>query len=459
MDITATPTRTTTDASGAGTVQRSGRTRRTTIAAIGVLAIAVAAPAIAPAQASAASAPAATHPVLKQGMTAGAVKVVQKALGVSQTSYFGTVTLAAVKKYQAAKDLPTTGIVGPLTWAALVADGKAPETLAANLWPSGTTPPGVPPSPSPKPSASASASASPSATPKASASPSATGTRGPNNIEVDVAKLPKLRKGMTSAYVATVQGGLDVAPTGYFGTLTLAAVMKFQEESGIAASGVVGRQTWEGLVKRGGLKFPDSAGTPPAPGTGIPSSLDTNMPLGWKSFQIWGGNSHLHPDTLRMGQYAMAKFGSMFYGIGGWRADGGVSADHPNGEALDMMVKDWRSATGKANGDAVAWFFQKYYREFGIYYIIWRQRIWNASFEKPGSHPSTWRMMSDRGNPTDNHMDHVHISTWGRKNSKLNAPADFWAQVDAQVEAKRKRVAARKARAAAKAATVAKAAQ
>ncbi len=466
------------------------RVRSGTAVAVGVLAMAVAAPALTPAHAATVAATTAAHPVLKRGMTAGAVAVVQKALGVRTTSYFGSETLAAVKKYQAAKGLPTTGIVGPQTWAALVADKKAPALLAARLWPKGTSPaspspsasatpkPTVSPKPtatpkptvSPKPTATPKPSASPkpSATPKPTVSPkpsasptpsatptpnpSATASRGPNNVEVDLAKLPKLRQGMTSAYVATVQDALSVAPTGYFGTLTLAAVKQYQADAGMAVTGVVGKPTWASLIKRGGLRFPDGVGTPPAPGDTVPTTLDMNLPVGWKSYQIWGGNAKLHPDTLRMGQYAMAKFGSMFYGIGGWRADGGVSPDHPNGEALDMMVKDWKSATGKANGDAVAWFFQKYHREFGIYYIIWRQRIWNASFEKPGSHPSTWRMMSDRGNPTDNHMDHVHISTWGHKNPKLNAPADLWAQVDRAIEAKRKRIAARKAKAAAKAA-------
>jgi hypothetical protein len=38
-----------------------------------------------------------------------------------------------------------------------------------------------------------------------------------------------------------------------------------------------------------------------------------------------------------------------------------------------------------------------------ITYIIWYQRIWSTN--SPG-----WRKMADRGSPTANHMDHVHIS-------------------------------------------------
>ena len=41
--------------------------------------------------------------------------------------------------------------------------------------------------------------------------------------------------------------------------------------------------------------------------------------------------------------------------------------------------------------------------ELNIKYVIWQQRSW-----KPER--GTWRLMADRGSPTQNHMDHVHIS-------------------------------------------------
>ena len=35
-------------------------------------------------------------------------------------------------------------------------------------------------------------------------------------------------------------------------------------------------------------------------------------------------------------------------------------------------------------------------------YVIWRQRYW-----EPGG---SWEPMEDRGSPTANHMDHVHVT-------------------------------------------------
>ena len=45
--------------------------------------------------------------------------------------------------------------------------------------------------------------------------------------------------------------------------------------------------------------------------------------------------------------------------------------------------------------------------KLGIEYIIYRQRIW-----RPATSPG-WRGMSDRGGVTANHMDHVHVTTYG----------------------------------------------
>ena len=56
---------------------------------------------------------------LSQGMTSNDVKLLQEKLGVINTSYFGPLTLAAVKTFQGSNSIPTTGYVGPMTRAAL----------------------------------------------------------------------------------------------------------------------------------------------------------------------------------------------------------------------------------------------------------------------------------------------------------------------------------------------------
>jgi uncharacterized protein YgiM (DUF1202 family) len=87
----------------------------------------------------------------------------------------------------------------------------------------------------------------------------------------------------------------------------------------------------------------------------------------------------------------------------GWRASSDYSSDHPNGRAVDVMIPDWKSASGKALGKSVAKYFITNYSGYRISYIIWRQRTWTPA-------RGTWKKMEDRGSPTANHKDHVHLS-------------------------------------------------
>ena len=79
----------------------------------------------------------------------------------------------------------------------------------------------------------------------------------------------------------------------------------------------------------------------------------------------------------------------------GGRRPGSGSSDHYTGEAVDIMI------TG-STGDRIAEYLIKNQGALNVKYVIWEQRIWN-----PGS---GWESMSDRGSPTDNHFDHVHVS-------------------------------------------------
>lgn len=79
---------------------------------------------------------------LKYGMTSNDVKNLQIVLGVTpQSGYFGPLTLAAVKNYQASKGIITTGYVGPLTRQALNAQYCVPPapTTTTTVAPETTT--------------------------------------------------------------------------------------------------------------------------------------------------------------------------------------------------------------------------------------------------------------------------------------------------------------------------------
>jgi hypothetical protein len=82
---------------------------------------------------------------------------------------------------------------------------------------------------------------------------------------------------------------------------------------------------------------------------------------------------------------------------GGWAARG----EHASGKALDIMTSD------VALGDAIAAFLQQHAAELHLYDILWQQHIWTPVRSAEG-----WRPFADRGSPTANHMDHVHVSVY-----------------------------------------------
>ncbi|HEX8866998.1 MAG TPA: hypothetical protein VF821_15170 [Lentzea sp.] len=97
------------------------------------------------------------------------------------------------------------------------------------------------------------------------------------------------------------------------------------------------------------------------------------------------------PHAAQVGHHLKGKFAVT--DIGGAAGRGG-SGDHPLGLALDFMVD---TSTGNALADYVL----ANRKAFGVTYVIWRQRYNDGS---------GWSAMEDRGSPTANHMDHVHVS-------------------------------------------------
>jgi len=82
---------------------------------------------------------------------------------------------------------------------------------------------------------------------------------------------------------------------------------------------------------------------------------------------------------------------------------GGYSphGEHADGRAVDFMITD------SGTGQAVADFVQANASALHVRDIIWEQHIWTPERASEG-----WRYMSDRGSPTANHMDHVHVAVY-----------------------------------------------
>jgi hypothetical protein len=81
---------------------------------------------------------------------------------------------------------------------------------------------------------------------------------------------------------------------------------------------------------------------------------------------------------------------------GGYDAHG----EHIDGRAIDFM-------TDSALGQAVADYLLANAGTLGVRDIIWAQHIWT-----PEQSSSGWRPMEDRGSPTANHYDHVHVAVF-----------------------------------------------
>lgn len=90
----------------------------------------------------------------------------------------------------------------------------------------------------------------------------------------------------------------------------------------------------------------------------------------------------------------------------GYRNDPG--SDHGTGNALDIMIPNYKTASGKALGQQIAEWARANQKLYGINYVIWNQRIWSVGRASEG-----WRLMADRGGDSANHKNHVHITVYG----------------------------------------------
>lgn len=121
------------------------------------------------------------------------------------------------------------------------------------------------------------------------------------------------------------------------------------------------------------------------------------------------GETGLKPAALRTMRCAHKAFPQVrtIYGVG----ERGGPSDHGSGQAVDLMIEDYRSAAGKAVGDKAAAWAVAHAKELGISYVIWDARIWNVRRADEGWRPYT----RYAGASDDNllHKNHVHVSVTG----------------------------------------------
>lgn len=116
-----------------------------------------------------------------------------------------------------------------------------------------------------------------------------------------------------------------------------------------------------------------------------------------------GSETNWQVDSVRVARAVYAKFPQLTT-IGGWRPVD-TYPDHPSGRAVDIMIPDYTSSEGKQLGDAIRDYLWTHRTYFHIEYMIWRQQYIPSQGDS--------NIMEDRGSPTQNHFDHVHVTTVG----------------------------------------------
>ncbi|KAJ6443200.1 nucleoporin NUP49/NSP49 [Purpureocillium lavendulum] len=85
------------------------------------------------------------------------------------------------------------------------------------------------------------------------------------------------------------------------------------------------------------------------------------------------------------------------------------SSDHCCGLATDMMCADG-GGVGTLSGKEIAEWVMKNRAALNLKYVIWGQKIWSPTTDGAEKSWDKWRTMEDRGDLTQNHWDHVHVS-------------------------------------------------
>ena len=77
----------------------------------------------------------------------------------------------------------------------------------------------------------------------------------------------------------------------------------------------------------------------------------------------------------------------------------------PSGRAVDIMIPDYSSSEGRELGNRITNYLLTHREFFNIEYLIWRQQYIPATGQP--------NQREDRGDPTQNHFDHVHVTVAG----------------------------------------------
>ncbi|GAB3720798.1 coiled-coil domain-containing protein [Nocardiopsis oceani] len=117
-----------------------------------------------------------------------------------------------------------------------------------------------------------------------------------------------------------------------------------------------------------------------------------------------GGWDQTVPRMAAIRDEIIMEFGAP-YPVGCWRPS---EDDHGTGHACDFMMSANGGMPTPENqelGQQISDYAIEHADRMGVKYIIWEQHIWQSTSRQ-------WTFMNDRGDLTQNHFDHVHISSY-----------------------------------------------
>lgn len=157
----------------------------------------------------------------------------------------------------------------------------------------------------------------------------------------------------------------------------------------------------------GATRMPGGAPMPGTPGNAAPTGGGGSNQMRVEDFppmpSRMGSEANWQPDTIKVARVVAHKWPEL-QTIGGWRPSDPYP-DHPSGRAADIMIPNYSSPQGVKLGDDIAAFLHANAGALGIQYTIWKQY-----YQPIGGQGN---QMEDRGSPTQNHFDHIHVTTHG----------------------------------------------
>ncbi|MFJ2619285.1 SH3 domain-containing protein [Glutamicibacter sp. NPDC087344] len=154
------------------------------------------------------------------------------------------------------------------------------------------------------------------------------------------------------------------------------------------------------------------------------ANVVTSLGSGWISDDYLSTKAtvSVQPDTQKVIDAVKDRFAASISTIYTLRSG---SVGHSSGKAADLMIKNYKTAAGVANGDKIAQFLLDNRNQLGISYLIWQDEIWlpTTGWTAYSTSGKYGNQFTGNWNDTTRHMDHIHVEVYG--NSANNKPLDL----------------------------------